>query len=582
MIKTTLSIIIFFIATLTFAQENTANHWFFGEYCGVDFSHGVPYGITGGQITGWEGCATVGNIQGNLLFYTDGQVVYNKNHEIMENGTGLMGHWSSVQSSIIVKKPGSDNLYYIFTTDDGAEQHLENGWRYSIVDITLDGGLGAVTETKNVLLEELVTEKQIAIMHSNNISVWIIAHKWNSNEFVAYEITLGGINPTPVVSAIGTVHEGGYSPNPLYNDWTNACGFMKTNQDGNKIALAIHIMGIFELFDFNKSTGILSNCRTSPTNTTAYGVEFSPDGNKLYATVDIYTMSKLYQYDISQTEPFLNPSIIALEGTNQNRGIQLGPNGKIYATKYLGGYLAEINYPNETGSACGYESNAIYLESEICHAGLPSLFYYKGFEFFTGSEVNVEICDGDSIFLQNAYQSDEGTYYDTIDSYLGWDSIINTHLTVLPSPEIPVIYEDAGILHSSYATNYQWYRNSLPIVGATSQVYQPFILGSYMVEVFEDFGCHVFSEELEFTYNLANINSANSNLIYPNPFETSFYVDKNKEYSMRIYDLNGKESYSRNNLNGISKHNCSFLEKGFYIVKIQTKDKTLFSKIVKK
>ncbi len=103
-----------------------------------------------------------------------------------------------------------------------------------------------------------------------------------------------------------------------------------------------------------------------------------------------------------------------------------------------------------------------------------------------------------------------------------------------------------------------------------------------MVEVFNNLDCNAFSEKLEFIYNLSNTNYANSNLIFPNPFELLFYVDIDKEYSIWIYDLNGKETYNRNNLNRISKHNCSFLEKGFYIVKIQTKDKTLFSKIVKK
>jgi len=91
-----------------------------------------------------------------------------------------MGHYSSTQSSIIVKCPGTDNNYYLFTTY-GAENHLEGGWRYSIVDMSLNGGLGAVTGVKNILLEGPVAEKQTAIMHSNNVSVWVISHRWNSN-----------------------------------------------------------------------------------------------------------------------------------------------------------------------------------------------------------------------------------------------------------------------------------------------------------------------------------------------------------------------------------------------------------------
>ena len=129
----------------------------------------------------------------------------------------------------------------------------------------------------------------------------------------------------------------GYSPTPEYNGWTNAVGLMKVNSDGNKIALAIETMDIFELFDFSNST--------------------------------------LFQYDITQANPFSNPIVIATE-TKQNRGLQLGPNGKIYVSKYLGGYLAEINFPNEIGFACGYESNAVYLQGSICHYGLPSIFFY--------------------------------------------------------------------------------------------------------------------------------------------------------------------------------------------------------------
>ena len=99
------------------AQENTANQWYFGINAGVDFSTGIPIVTTDGQITGWEGCATVGDINGNLLFYTDGQGIYNANHQIMQNGSGMMGNYSATQSSIIVPYPNNDSLFYVFTVD---------------------------------------------------------------------------------------------------------------------------------------------------------------------------------------------------------------------------------------------------------------------------------------------------------------------------------------------------------------------------------------------------------------------------------------------------------------------------------
>ena len=70
-----------------------------------------------GQLTTNEGCATISSSTGDLLFYTDGITIWNKNHIIMSNGTGLMGDPSSTQSATIVPLPGSSTLYYVFTLD---------------------------------------------------------------------------------------------------------------------------------------------------------------------------------------------------------------------------------------------------------------------------------------------------------------------------------------------------------------------------------------------------------------------------------------------------------------------------------
>lgn len=106
-------LILFYGATCL--SQGEANVWYFGENAGLDFNNGAPVAITNGQLVTDEGCATISNATGQLLFYTDGVTVYNRNHSIMLNGTGLLGHASSTQSATIIPQPGTTHLYYIFT-----------------------------------------------------------------------------------------------------------------------------------------------------------------------------------------------------------------------------------------------------------------------------------------------------------------------------------------------------------------------------------------------------------------------------------------------------------------------------------
>jgi len=369
-----------------FSQDYIANQWYFGENCGVDFSTTPPTSLSGGQITGLEGCATIGDSQGNLLFYSDGMNVYNANHDVMENGDNLTGHWSSAQSALIlpVLFDRNSKLYYLFTLDDGGAEHLADGWRYSIIDMSENGGLGAVTEDKNILIEEMMTERQVAVPHSNQQDIWLIGHRWESNEFVAYLISSQGISETPVVSAVGSVHEGGWSANPDYNGWVNAAGFIKASLQWDKLAVSQHD-AVIELFDFDNSTGIVSNPRTSVTFDRAFGIEFSPDGTKLYATYDIYANAKLIQFDLSQEEPMSSYTTIQTSYSRLD-ALQLGPNGKIYVAKEGDYYLGEISNPNGSGEDCDYISEGIYLGGNQCSYGLPYTYYYPGYPGFDNEQ----------------------------------------------------------------------------------------------------------------------------------------------------------------------------------------------------
>lgn len=576
--NTYLTLIGLFITTFLFSQgENTARQWFFGNNAAVNFSTGIPIGNTGGALLTGEGCATIGDIDGNLLFYTDGQEVYNRNNQLMPNGSGLMGSWSATQSSIIIPKPGSDGFFYIFTID-AIENHLQNGLRYSEVNMNLDGGLGNVTSTKNILLETPVAEKITAVLDNNNLDVWLIAHRWNSDEFISFKITNSGVNTTPVVSAIGSVHQGGYSSDPNVSGYVNAVGYLKANKQGTKLALAIHRLNRFELFDFDNNTGIVSNFFQSSYYNDPYGVEFSANGELLYGSQPYD--NAIHQFDITQADPFSNPIQIA-SPNYQASGMQIGPNGKVYISEKNNSYLSVIEKPNNLGIACNYNSQSVYLEGHICRRGLPSIFFYKSFQFFTGSEIDTIICEGDSVFLQNNWQTVADTYYDSFTTNLGWDSILNTHLLVIPTLPNPIVTENVGILTSSYANNYQWYFNGNLITGATNQTYQPSISGNYQVSIENSNNCMSFSDEYNFVYVGLNNTFTNTFKIYPNPTNRILLIDGNELFKIVISDLKGRQIIFDNSKSLKKEINLVQIKNDIYVLKIITDKTTISKKIIK-
>src|SRR5690606_31896879 len=132
--------------------------WAFGFNAALDLNSGTPVPLSGFMISANEGTASIADSDGNLLFYSAGQQVWNKDHDFMPNGTGILGHdGSGTQSVAISKYPGSDSLYYLFTLEN-MENIVYSGTtigylRYNIIDMSLDGGLGDVIPTeKNILL----------------------------------------------------------------------------------------------------------------------------------------------------------------------------------------------------------------------------------------------------------------------------------------------------------------------------------------------------------------------------------------------------------------------------------------------
>ena len=360
-----------------FYGQGSANIWYFGENAGLDFSNGSPEVLFDSEMATIEGCATISNDFGELQFYTDGLTVYNRDHQVMQNGTGLGGDFSSSQSALIIPKPGTENYYYIFTVDaDGGP----NGLQYSEVNMDLDDGLGAVTNIKNVVLLTPISEQLAATKINQQDAFWVLSHKYNSNEFLAYKVDSDGVNQNPVISAIGSEVT-----------ISNNIGQIKFSHQRDRIATARSYE--IQLIDFNNSTGVLSNLMSLNFNENFYGIEFSPDGSKLYAShfdSGFFYGGGVRQFHLSSDDveeiAFTGVDLI-LDQNALFGSLQLAPDGKIYVAKVNNNSLDIIENPNQLGLNCNYVVDAINLQGNYSSFGLPTFiqpYFIVEFEFCPG------------------------------------------------------------------------------------------------------------------------------------------------------------------------------------------------------
>lgn len=359
-------------------QGDYNRYWYFGAEAGLDFASPTPVVLTNGAMTAFEGCATISDPNGVLQFYTNGNIVWNRNHLPMPGGNGLNGDGAATQTAIIVPAPGNANEYYIFTVDTNGGPR---GLCYSVVDMTLNGGLGDVT-IKNIQLQTPVTEKLTAVRHANGIDAWVIVHDWNGASFYSYEITAAGINTVPVVSTVGMNHGGVF---------TNSHGYLKASSNARKIACAIRGSNAVEVFDFSNITGVISNPVTIPFTAQTYGIEFSPDNHYLYAATTT-NPSDIYQFDVTLPAGSIPGSgtVIATH-TGFIGAMQLARNDKIYVCQFQSTSLAMIDAPNLAGVAANYIPNALFLGGKTGQYGLPN--FLQSF-FIVADFTYADTCSG--------------------------------------------------------------------------------------------------------------------------------------------------------------------------------------------
>lgn len=364
-------VIVLFFFQRSVAQQN--NIWYFGHKAGLNFNASanqpVPSPLLNSAMDADEGCASISDEKGQILFYTNGITVYNRQDQVMLNGDSLAGNISAFQSSIVIPVPGNDSIFYIFTTD-AVENGFANGYRYSIVNMNRDNGNGEVI-VKNVLLWASCTERMCAARHANGIDIWLITNDNNSNIFRAWLITCNGIQTAAVASTTGVIMN--------QHSLTNT-GAMKVSPDGKQLCQThFPIFDEFtvtpnfcQLFDFDNSTGILSNARSIGfPDAQIMSCEFSPDSKLLYLARPNQQAIDQVENTLGTTAAILASRITIFTG-NRFYGMQLGPDKKIYLSSRSSKSLGVINKPNVKGNGCNYHANQVSLANSLAYYGLPA------------------------------------------------------------------------------------------------------------------------------------------------------------------------------------------------------------------
>jgi gliding motility-associated-like protein len=356
---TVLSSLLLLLSASLFAQ-NEANVWHIAsDQTGIDFNSGEPV-VIHDLAPLWvdQSITSISDSLGNFLFSTDMYYVYDR-YGFMQNCEDMIP--GGMSGRAIVKWPGRQNTYYIFNGS------YDGGFSYSLVDMSLNEGRGAVT-VKNIPIEEAwdANDRVAIVKKENSENVWVITRKFTEDAMAAFLVDENGLNPNPVISPMPDREA---DPEADY-------GFIKISYDKRYLISSYDNYGNLEICEFNASTGTSEYMYTITQpihwdNLANKGIEFSPDSKFLYSCQGDYitpdTVS-IYQLDmklIADSALFMNSAILVATGPGAT--LQLARDGKIYTTHlwvengehYY--WLSVIHQPWVRGTGCMYEMNAINM-----------------------------------------------------------------------------------------------------------------------------------------------------------------------------------------------------------------------------
>jgi hypothetical protein len=311
---------------------------------------------------------------GRLLFYTNGCVVTNSDHQIMDGGDSINFGWgynlvadcksgySWSQNTFIVDDPDQEKGYYIIhkpveKSPQGSLSSIRfpTVW-YSYVDMNANNGKGRVVYKNKELFRTTRTSSGFnhVVRHDNGEDWWFIQMEDTTNVFYIFGIDDQG----PFIH--DTLRLGPKRP------WdVSSAGQAKFSPDGNQWAMPLKFHGI-DIYDFDKEAGLLSNRRNYaiPNLNSQTGLEWSANGRFIYYS----HRDSLYQIDTDELDLHLAQSLIAVWDSTSNPFptrfgyMARGPDCRIYMSSYSSTKTIHvINNPDAKGLDCDFRQHAIDL-----------------------------------------------------------------------------------------------------------------------------------------------------------------------------------------------------------------------------
>jgi Secretion system C-terminal sorting domain len=333
---------------------------------------------------------TMSDTAGNLLYYSNGCRIFNRNHQLMKNGDninfgllredlcqnnsgiGEVGYRGS-QNMLSLPDYRNDSLYHIihtqydyYSTTDGRVGTLN--LLLTTINLNGDNHNGTVIQKNKVILNDTLYFDYItAVKHINNKDWWLILPQGRKE----YQ--------PPIRDSTNTYFKILYTFDTFYVSKQNIGDSLSIDDasttitnDGRKYLRYIDDKGLY-IFDFNRNTGLLANQKLIkvPRTEKRSLIYVTSSPNSRFAYCIMY--DTIFQYDLEAPDIQASEVLVAkYDGFIDDRlktyfkQPQMGPDCRLYISSSSGVRIYHyIKFPDRKGLACEVVQHGLFFGDKI-------------------------------------------------------------------------------------------------------------------------------------------------------------------------------------------------------------------------